>query len=218
MKWRTGSSVHGCWLGTYERDKVELLRRFVKPGMVAYDVGANAGYYTLLLSHLVGPSGRVYAFEPLPENVVNLTHHIHINDLRNCEVVEVAVSDRPGLAGFHAAASNSMGALVDGEAVLRVPTITLDGLVDQAGFMAPDFVKMDVEGAEGMVLAGAQGVLSSRASMWFIALHGPEPAKVATKALLRAGFDLFDLDGKTISEDSAVRLCEIYALKNILRK
>lgn len=213
MKWRTGSSVHGCWLGTYERDKVDLLRRFVKPGMVAYDIGANAGYYTLLLSHLVGPSGRVYAFEPLPESLVNLTHHVRVNDVRNCEVVAAAVSDRSGLAGFRTAESNSMGSLVDGEAPLRVPTVTIDQLVDEAGFEPPDIVKMDIEGAEAMALAGAREVLGSRASNWFIALHGEAPARATASALLSAGFNLFDLDGKPIDEDSAATLSEIYATK-----
>jgi FkbM family methyltransferase len=213
MRWRTGSSVHGCWLGTYESDKVELLRRHVKPGMVAYDIGANAGYYTLLLSRLVGPLGRVYAFEPLPENLVNLTHHVRINDLRNCEVVAAALSDKSGLAGFRTGASNSMGSLVDGEATLRVPTVTLDELVDQAGFAPPDFLKMDIEGAEALALSGARGVLGSRASTWFIALHGTVPAKASASVLLRSGFDVFDLGGKAVDEDTAATLSEIYAVK-----
>jgi FkbM family methyltransferase len=217
MKWRTGSSVHGCWLGTYEQDKVGLLRQFVKPGMVAYDVGANAGYYTLLLSRLVGPSGRVYAFEPLPENLVNLTHHVHVNGLRNCVVVEAAVSDKSGLAAFQPAASNSMGSLVEGDAMLRVPTVTIDSLVEMAGFLPPDFVKMDIEGAEVLALAGSQTVLGLRASTWFIALHGPAPARATAEALLRIGFDVFDLDGKAVDAESAAALSEIYAANSFHR-
>jgi hypothetical protein len=106
-----------------------------------------------------------------------------------------------------------MGSLVDGTATLRVPTVTLDELIEQAGFPPPDFVKMDIEGAEARALAGAQGVLGSRASTWFIALHGPAPALATTCLLLSAGFDVRDLDGRTIREDSAATLSEIYAVK-----
>lgn len=58
-KWIKGSSINGCWLGTYEFDKQQLFQDYVKPGMVIYDVGANAGFYTLLSSVLTGNSGKV---------------------------------------------------------------------------------------------------------------------------------------------------------------
>ena len=213
LKWRTGSSVHGCWLGTYERDKVEFLTRFVKPGMVAYDVGANAGYYTLLLSRLVGSSGKVYSFEPLPENLVNLTHHVLANELENCHVVQGAASDRIGLAPFQIAASNSMGSIGGGDSALQVSTFTLDSLVESAGLPPPDFVKMDVEGAEGLVLAGAQTILRSRPSTWFVALHGPGPARAAARALVDSGYTLRDLSDHAIDGEAAASLDEIYAVK-----
>src|SRR5574341_2129532 len=72
MKWEVGASTHGCWLGFYEKDKQELIARLVKPGMRAFDIGANAGFYTLALSRLVGDHGKVWAFEPLAQTVVTL--------------------------------------------------------------------------------------------------------------------------------------------------
>ena len=213
LKWRTGSSVHGCWLGTYERDKVELLSRFVKPGMVAYDIGANAGYYTLLLSRLVGPAGKVYSFEPLPENLVNLTHHVLRNGLTNCHVIQGAVSDRSGIASFQVAASSSMGSIGERDSALQVSTFTLDSLVEGAGLPPPDFVKMDVEGAEGLVLAGARNILRSQPSTWFVAVHGPGPARATTRALLDAGCTVRDLSNNPVDEEAAASLDEIYAVK-----
>lgn len=213
LKWRTGSSVHGCWLGTYERDKVHLLSRFVKPGMVAYDIGANAGYYTLLLSRLVGPSGKVYSFEPLPANLVNLTHHVLENRLTNCHVVQGAASDRNGLAPFQIAASSSMGSIGGADSALQVSTFTLDSLVESASLPPPDFVKMDVEGAEGLVLAGALDILRSRPSTWFVALHGSGPARLATRTLHEAGFTVRDLANNSVDERAAASLDEIYAVK-----
>src|SRR5689334_1113570 len=64
MRWTAGAHTHGCWLGSYELSKQQLFARTLKPGGVLYDIGANAGFYTLLGSRLLGPEGRVYAFEP----------------------------------------------------------------------------------------------------------------------------------------------------------
>lgn len=212
LRWVTGSSVHGCWLGTYEQDKVELLREYVQPGMVAYDVGANAGYYTLLLSRLVGPSGRVYALEPLPENLVHLRHHLSVNRLTNCRVVAAAASDRTGLAAFRAARSNAMGSIAAGDAPLHVPTVSLDDLAAW-GLPRPDFVKMDVEGAEGLVLAGAQGLLREHRCVWFVALHGEEPARASLALLRGSGHRVRDLVGADVSEASTGLVDEVYAIK-----
>ena len=59
--WVSGSFIHGCWLGWYEKPCVEFVASLIRPGMVAFDVGANVGYYTLLLARGVGPKGRVIA-------------------------------------------------------------------------------------------------------------------------------------------------------------
>ncbi len=69
MRWVTGAgTTSGCWLGSYEEDHVGALRQVVRPGMIAYDVGANAGFYTLALSRIVGDAGRVFSFEPDARN------------------------------------------------------------------------------------------------------------------------------------------------------
>lgn len=213
LRWRTGSSVHGCWLGTYEHDKVEKVRAHVKPGAVAFDIGANAGYYTLLLSRLVGPTGRVVAFEPLPENVANLTHHVHVNGLSNCEVIAAAVSDRTGLAGFRTAASNSMGSLSERDADFRIPTLTLDDAVESLGLPAPDFVKMDVEGAEALVFAGARRLLRERSCPWFVALHGADAARGTLQILREEGYRARDLSGADVDGTPLDQLDEIVATK-----
>src|SRR5262249_53966086 len=62
--WIVGSATHGCWIGWYEWELAHKIRAACRPGMIAFDVGANVGYYTLLMSRAIGPSGLVYAFEP----------------------------------------------------------------------------------------------------------------------------------------------------------
>src|SRR4051794_37935389 len=87
MKWIAGSSIHGCWLGTYELEKQQVLERFVRPGMTVYDIGANAGFYTLFFSSLVGDTGRVFAFEPCPYAARFLIDHVQMNGLSNVRVI-----------------------------------------------------------------------------------------------------------------------------------
>ena len=86
LKWVVGSSNHGSRLGTYELDKQDALRKFVKPGMTVYDIGAQVGFYTLFFSRLVGDSGRVYAFEPFAGNIQYLMAHVRMNHLSMCRL------------------------------------------------------------------------------------------------------------------------------------
>lgn len=96
LLWVPRTSSHGVWLGTYERENVQTLRQLVREGTAVWDVGANVGAMTLILSRLVGPSGQVVAFEPGPTNVRALRRHVGRRS--NVEVVEAAVSASTGQA------------------------------------------------------------------------------------------------------------------------
>ena len=95
-RWVVGSSTHGCWLGSYEYVKSRLRERHVRSGDPVYDIGAHVGFYTLLASVLVGPTGRVVAFEPFPRNLAYLRKHLALNHVRNAVVIEGAVYDHEG--------------------------------------------------------------------------------------------------------------------------
>src|SRR5207302_1740225 len=159
LRWVVGSSVHGCWLGHYEHDKQKAFRRFVSTGMHVFDVGANAGFYTLASARLVGPSGYVWAFEPCAENAHNLLRHVQLNALGNVRVVQAAVASRAGISGFSVAPSNSMGRISD-TADYLVPSLAIDDFRVQRTVPVPDVMKIDVEGAENHVLLGARHRLS----------------------------------------------------------
>src|SRR5437868_6376075 len=75
-KWIAGAASHRCWIGTYEKEVQAVFTSKVRSGDVVYDLGANAGFYTLLASRLVGDDGHVYAFEPNPENLHYLNEHV----------------------------------------------------------------------------------------------------------------------------------------------
>src|SRR5262245_45117749 len=69
FRWIAGSFNHSCWLGWYEKLCAEYITTHVRSGSIAFDVGANVGYYTLLLSRCVGNNGRVISFEPNSTNI-----------------------------------------------------------------------------------------------------------------------------------------------------
>lgn len=203
LRWRVGASVHGCWLGTYELAEQRYVERVVKSGMIAWDLGANSGVYTLLLSRLVGPAGSVYAFEPLPANCADLLHHVSLNHCDNVTVVIAAAAEHDGLKGFQAAYSRSMGALKDELAGMLVPTLSLDGLLQRHRLAVPDFVKMDVEGAEAEVLKGATKLLAGQRTRWVVSLHGRKQADECEQIFRDAGYVLSDVAGRRLDRSIA---------------
>src|SRR6266852_1398867 len=171
-KWIVGSHLHGCWLGSYEWTMQRRMAGELKPGSVFYDVGANVGLYTLLAATLVAP-GRVYAIEPLAANVGYLRKHLALNGIQNVEVLEIAVSDQVGTAQFEAEETRAMGRIGTGGSV-RVQTSTLDALLQEGRVAPPDFIKMDIEGAEFLALQGACGCFARYQPKLFLATHGRE--------------------------------------------
>ncbi|HEY2470443.1 MAG TPA: FkbM family methyltransferase [Terracidiphilus sp.] len=187
MRWLTGAgTTSGCWLGTYEEDHFQALGKIVQPGMVAFDLGANAGFYTLALSRLVGDSGRVFAFEPDARCVYLLRRHIDLNKLRNVTIVQAAVSDSIGLVAF-----NGWELMQSSEYV--VPSVSLDEFIG-AGNPRPDFVKMDIEGAEVTALKGARNLLTNARTTWLMAPHSEELTVSCKTTFTQNGYRLRALD------------------------
>jgi len=141
-----------------------VMRRLVKQGDVALDVGAYFGLHTVLLSRLVGPSGRVWAFEPSPVVLPCLVKTV--SQLGNTELLPVALAARRASASFVVPCDASMASFADWTTLpepskrrYEVPVDCLDRLVREGRVPRPDFVKCDVEGAEALVFEGAVSVL-----------------------------------------------------------
>lgn len=192
--WIAGSHTHGCWLGTYERDKVEAFAEVVRPGHVVWDIGAHVGFYTLLASRRVGPLGKVYAFEPLRRNLIYLLDHVLNNDARNVKVFELAVGDREGTASFDDSTYNShaMGRLSEGGR-LQVEVIRLDDFAPREDLRPPSVIKMDVEGGEAAALRGMVETLRQYKPVIFLATHGPEVHRECVGFLQSLGYELTEL-------------------------
>jgi FkbM family methyltransferase len=110
---------------------------------------------------VVGPTGRVFAFEPAPRNTANIRKHVAMNHLSNVTVVEAAVSDCNGVAHFDCAGSAVSGHL-SAEGGLAVRTISLDQEIDSGALPEADYIKIDAEGAELRILQGARKLLARR--------------------------------------------------------
>ena len=193
-KWVVGSSFRSCWLGVYEYEKQRLFADAVKLGQVVYDVGANVGFYTLLASRLVGPTGKVVAFEPLPRNLAFLRRHVEMNDRHgNVTVVAAAVSDRAGTARFDPGPMPEMGRLSSAGTV-EVRTVALDQWIAEQGAPAPGFIKIDVEGAEASVLRGARALLTGVRPDVLVATHGDAEHEDCRGILQDLGYSWEELD------------------------
>ena len=197
-KWIKGSSINGCWLGTYELDKQVLFSKYIKPGNIVYDVGANAGFYSLLSSLLVSETGKVYSFEPLPANISYLKKHIELNKLGNVKVIEKAVSNKVSTVRFNFGDNRSAGHISnDGE--IEVETISIDEFISQ-GNPSPDIIKMDIEGAEYDALFGAKKLLRTKKPVIFLATHSSELRAECLKLLAEFDYTVTSIDNKPIEE------------------
>lgn len=207
--------LRGCWWlpasrgkvlrilnGTYEGEQTRLFEQLLRPGGTVLDVGAHVGYYTLLASVLVGGSGRVHAFEPNPRNADFLRRHVRINRLRNVTVQQAAVSDRAATARFDFGSGSGTGHLADAGA-LEVLTLRLDDYCAEHG-LAPTAVKIDVEGAEMSVLAGAAGTLARHRPTIFLSTHGPEVHAASLGFLRGLGYRLRPILGGDVESTTEV--------------
>ncbi len=197
-KWIVGSSIHRCWIGTYELEKQEAIRKTVLLNSVFCDVGANVGFYSLLASTLVG-NGKVYAFEPLPRNLEYLRRHMVLNRVENVEVLPVAVSDTVGTAFFEQEASPLMGHLAE-HGAQRVPTVTLDFLVFNQLIAPPNYIKLDIEGAEVKALLGAARCLQTYHPTLFLATHGAGLHRECCRLLSSWNYHLQPLNSTTLEK------------------
>ncbi|HSY49327.1 MAG TPA: FkbM family methyltransferase [Thermoanaerobaculia bacterium] len=188
-RWVAGSGTHGCWLGTYEGPAQQLFRDWLRPGAIAFDIGANVGFFTLFASKLVGSAGHVYAFEPLPRNLSYLERHVRLNAVSNVIIESLAITASTGSARFEMGENVSQGRIDDG-GNLHVVTASLDDLLASGRVPRPEFIKMDIEGAEGDALRGAATLLSHGPLTIVLSTHGYVQHELCWSILKSAGFDL----------------------------
>jgi FkbM family methyltransferase len=157
-----------CYSGFFEPESIPLYERVLTQRKVFLDVGAQVGQFTLLASRLVGPQGRVVSFEPDPLTHRLLCKSIARNKLTNVMAVRAALADVNTVQSFHLSQARNIGANslrppaqgLDARASVRVQCWRMDDFLRRNGIPKPDLVKIDVEGAELLVLDGARETLA----------------------------------------------------------
>ena len=187
----------------------------VRAGHTVYDVGSNVGFFALLAARLVGEQGAVHAFEAVPACSSALQQNVRRNGFTNVAVHALAVSDRIGdvelMQGHHpgGATISAPDRPRDYRASLIVPSVTIDGMV-AGGIEPPDFVKIDVEGAEVEVLRGMAATIERHGPVVLCELDDPTDAGIDAKvgrvsALLEGyGYEVRTLDRSYESSRSRV--------------
>jgi FkbM family methyltransferase len=151
------------YLRRYEASETAFIASALRPTDVCLDVGANVGYYTLLMAR-VASEGKVHAFEPDPVNHGLLSVNVALNRLSNVVLNQVALGSEPGESTFVVADDRAFSSFKDtGRQVVRevtsVPVTSVDEYVVRGGIPRVDVMKVDVEGAEGVVVEGAASLL-----------------------------------------------------------
>jgi FkbM family methyltransferase len=182
----TAAAEAGYSTGENELPVQETLSALLRKGDVFFDIGANVGLMTVVGASLVGGSGRVFAFEPVPLNIVAIRRNVELNRLSQVEIVAKAVSERSGrerlvLARYSGGAALAVAdAPPDATGSLEVPVTSIDDFV-ASGAPAPHVVKIDVEGAELQVLRGMDVTLQQHSPAVLFEVDGPDEQTLARR-------------------------------------
>ena len=196
----------------WEPGVADCLRQVIQEGNTFVDIGAHVGLYTLLASKLVGPQGRVFAFEPDPLASELLSKNLVLNNATNVTVLTMAVSHKKGSASLVTSrwgnGSSSLG-VVPLEAgygeELSVTTTSLDAFCDERA-IRPDVVKIDVEGGEAAIFAGGWATLS-RSKAVFLEFHPKKLSRDFSVDLDMFWQDIFRLSDKVYRPGYGGRDC-----------
>lgn len=173
--------------GTNELPVQQALAEHLGQGDVFYDIGSNIGFFSLLAARLVGPDGKVFAFEPVPANARRIRANADRNRFSHVDVLEVAVGREAAgtasltLSRHPGGASLFDEAPPDATGTMEVATTTIDELIRTGRINPPSLVKVDVEGTELDVLAGMRATIAAHSPVLIVELDGPTSEAVETK-------------------------------------
>jgi FkbM family methyltransferase len=217
-RWKGVEKLIFVFRENYESE-LNFLQAILSEGKTFVDVGANLGIYALVACRLVGRSGRVIAFEPSLQSFPILKENILLNGFTNVQAFRIALSDKTGEAFLYHGddpGKNSLGNNFCGEPQGEmVATRSLDEALDEASVEGVDVIKMDVEGAELLVLHGANRVVSSNRPILLFEINPEASSRLglspqgAWDLLATLGYEFFVLkpDGS---------LCGLEAMRMVL--
>lgn len=150
----------------FEAPESDLVTRLLRPGDTCIDAGCHVGYYTCLFAKLVGKEGHVFAFDANPQACERTRVNLQLNGVCGAEIVQAALADSEGTAQFYVSVDDqtglsSLGAIPFFKHTISVPKMTLMEFLKQRGIERVRLLKLDVEGAEELVLRGAEILLNA---------------------------------------------------------
>jgi FkbM family methyltransferase len=184
--------------GTAERPLQEALVRELGPGMTFFDIGANVGFVTLLAANIVGRSGRVVSFEPVPDNIAAIEGNLALNRIDWVDVHETAIASRSGSASLIVSDVSAFSRLAhvsvpDGECErIEVAVSSVDELLASGAVPPPDVIKIDVEGAELEVIEGMRATLERHRPVLLCEVHDRHVPYV--ELMQSFGYETINLD------------------------
>ena len=212
---KTGSASLIYYQGFSEPNTADFMQRFLKPGMVMVDVGAHLGEYTLLAAETVGKTGQVHAFEPQANLFPVVEENVKNNHFKNTTVNCAVVSEQVGEVEFAVCAEPSVSSIrkVDsfqkGTKIVKVPSTSLEAYWQNKD-KPINLIKVDVEGAEKFVFAGAKKIMTldaQQAPTWIFE-YAPRAyrkfnyqAQELLKLLYKYGYHVFTYEGSGKVQD-----------------
>lgn len=200
-----------------------LFRSLLRPGDVCVDVGAHVGFLTLAAAQRVGRAGRVIAIEPQPYNCDRILINSQANGLENIVVVMAAAGEEDGFVRLHNQKRNdkarltlSGGGVSDVATLFEVPVVRVDSVARRHGLDRVRLLKIDVEGFEREVFAGARDTLAATENVVFECLPEMDPAVVQAlvDTLIDSGFSLRQVDGSPWSPGGALVEHNVWAARS----
>jgi FkbM family methyltransferase len=179
---------------TWFEKEMMFVARWLKPGMTAIDIGANLGVYCLPMARLVGPDGQVFAYEPSSETRRLLTLSKNMNGLDHLHISAAALSDGEREGHLQLAASSELNALGSGGPGETVRITSLDAEQKACNWAAIDFIKIDAEGEEERILAGAGSFFADRSPLVMFEIKaGAKQNTALPAAFIAMGFGVYRL-------------------------
>ncbi len=192
--------------GPYEKASVDLIRSTLKKGCVCLDIGANIGYWSLVLARVVSKTGKVFSFEPDSDNFKLLTKNIEVNGYKNVVLTQKAVYSKTTVIDFYIKADFGVDQRVydpgDGRKSVKIEAVSIDDFCVKNGIEKVDFIKMDIQGAEAMALKGMRKLVKKSRNLAMLVEFWPTSLKNCgssgedfLKLLDNMGFKVQIMDG-----------------------
>jgi FkbM family methyltransferase len=196
------------WLGWngHEPETSTLFYQLASASRLVFDIGAHVGYFALLAAH-ANPSGRVFAFEPLPRAHERLEHNVALNGLENVECVAIAAGNQTGTAELispgHGIPSGSTLAreyieslgIEEPLATVQVQVVKIDEFMETSGLEGLDLVKIDTEATEDRVIAGMAATLARDRPVVICEVVSQSPGEAIEGSLASLDYRFFLLTG-----------------------